>query len=191
MVIVLTPPYDLPAEARLLIALLDAGLNRLHLRKPHSSTADLAALLTEIPEHHHRRIVVHGHPELCGHFSLAGVHGATFPGAISCSLHALEELPRARDFEYVFLSPIFPSSSKPGYLPRFSLQQCQESLQSCPGTVMALGGVTPETAPRARQAGFSGVAAIGAVWGFPPALERLRELRAAWETPLDAEVASS
>lgn len=181
MVIVLSAPTFLTDEAYTISRLLDAGVYRLHMRKPGADAAQIAAILRSIPTHHHQRIVVHGHPELMQEFSIGGIHGAHIPHAHSCSLHALTELVHAQAYHYVFLSPIFPSISKKGYRPLFSLEECTGAVRRTQGTVIALGGVSPHTAPIARAAGFAGIAVLGAVWDAPEPVASYRAVCSAWE----------
>ncbi len=65
--------------------------------------------------------------------------------------------------DYVTLSPIFPSISKPGYGPALGLAAIREASARVP--VLALGGVTHETVAECLDAGATGVAVMGAVMG--------------------------
>ncbi len=83
---------------------------------------------------------------------------------IGVSAHNLDELRRAHDAEadYATLSPMFPSSSKPGYGPALGL----EALREAAGLglpILALGGVSVATARACLEAGASGVAVMGPV----------------------------
>ena len=83
---------------------------------------------------------------------------------IGVSAHSLEELRRAQQAEadYATLSPIFPSSSKPGYGPALGL----EALRDAAGLglpILALGGVTVATVRTCLEAGACGVAVMGTV----------------------------
>ena len=65
--------------------------------------------------------------------------------------------------DYVTLSPIFPSFGKPGYGPALGLAAVREVAARVP--VLALGGVTHETAAKCLDAGAVGVAVMGAIMG--------------------------
>ena len=65
--------------------------------------------------------------------------------------------------DYVTLSPIFPSISKPDYGPALGLAALREVAARQP--VLALGGVTHETVSQCLDAGAAGVAVMGAVMG--------------------------
>ncbi len=90
----------------------------------------------------------------------------------SRSCHDLATLREALGvYDLVFFGPVFPSLSKPGYGPKDV--QVGEALGALLYTrnanerrtaVIAIGGITAATAPRARALGFDGVAVLGAVW---------------------------
>jgi thiamine-phosphate pyrophosphorylase len=79
------------------------------------------------------------------------------------SCHNADELALAAEEGalYATLSPIFVSTSKPGYGPPLGV----EALRDTPLPVYALGGVTAENAKSCRVAGASGVAVMGDVMG--------------------------
>ena len=49
-IVVITPPHAVPREAATIRLLLDAGIDRVHIRKPEASREELCALLEAIPE---------------------------------------------------------------------------------------------------------------------------------------------
>lgn len=65
--------------------------------------------------------------------------------------------------DYVTLSPIFESESKPGYGPALGLAGLGEVAAWLPIPVLALGGVGPGNARDCIAAGAAGVAVMGAV----------------------------
>ena len=83
---------------------------------------------------------------------------------IGVSAHTHDELRRADEAgaDYATLSPIFPSSSKPGYGPALGLEALREAA-SFELPVLALGGVSVATARSCVNAGAHGVAVMGAV----------------------------
>ena len=189
--VLLTAPTAVPDEPRLLAELLALPQppHRLHLRKPDWPTAEVEALIQALPPEQRPRLVLHGHPELVRRYALGGLHltgraraalrqrPALLPGqSLSTSLHSLAEITQHRHYDYVFLSPIFDSISKAGYTSGFDLKTVQGFLQEQVARhgyrprVLALGGITAETLPLARQAGFTGAAILGAVWGCADAV---------------------
>ena len=101
----------------------------------------------------------------------------------SASLHTLAAIPPAGPpclYSYAFLSPIFDSISKQGYVAAFDAADLAAALgapREC--DLIALGGVTPATARAALGLGFDGVAVLGAVWEAADPV-------AAWEEVLQA-----
>ena len=92
----------------------------------------------------------------------------------SASLHSLEDVARvdAACFDYVFLSPIFDSISKAAHpAASFDSAALAATLAACSVPVLALGGVAPATAARARALGFRGAALLGCVWEGEPCEE--------------------
>jgi len=84
---------------------------------------------------------------------------------IGVSAHDLgeAEAAAATGADYVTLSPIFPSLSKPGHGAEPDLAALQAVSAALAVPVLALGGVTAERAEACGRAGASGIAVIGAV----------------------------
>lgn len=173
-------PYFFPNEHLLLTRLFQEGLQRLHIRKPGCSLVELQRLLQWIPAEYYPRIVLHDCFELACFYSLGGIHlnkrnnriPTGFRGTISCSCHSLQEVQDSRSYEYVFLSPIFPSISKEGYGSGFSMQTLQEAASAhiIHSKVIALGGMDMRTIPLIQSLPFGGVAILGALWGDRPSI---------------------
>lgn len=173
--IVITRPGFFDGEAEAINALLDAGLERLHIRKPGSTEAEVEALLQAIPEHHRCRIALHEHFDLAVRYRLGGIHlnrRCPFPptryeGRVSRSCHSLNELDQWRSVsDYLFLSPIFDSISKAGYRSAFTMDTLQTAALrgTIDGKVVALGGVDADNIRQLRDMGFGGAAVLGDVW---------------------------
>ena len=86
-------------------------------------------------------------------------------GLIGASAHSARE---ASDMvgsgaDYVTISPVFPTASKPGYGPAIGLDGLAEIVAQVPGPVIALGGINAANAPLCLSAGASGVAVMGEV----------------------------
>jgi thiamine-phosphate pyrophosphorylase len=93
----------------------------------------------------------------------------------------------ARDgCDYVTVSPVFPSSSKPGYGPPLGTAGLAELVavgRSVGVPVYALGGVDGATAAQARTAGATGIAVMGAVMSALDPEAVCRGLLDAWTRP--------
>ena len=69
MLIIITPPYSLPDEGRIVNRLFENGLHLLHLRKPGANRNTLERYIRDIRPCFRERIVLHNH------FELAEVYG--------------------------------------------------------------------------------------------------------------------
>jgi thiamine-phosphate diphosphorylase len=80
------------------------------------------------------------------------------------SCHSAAELARLTTEDYVTISPVFESASKPGYGPALGPAGLRDLCRRAGRPVLALGGVeTPERAAACVEAGAAGVAVMGAV----------------------------
>jgi len=78
--------------------------------------------------------------------------------------HSAAEVVRVTGLEYVTVSPVYPSGSKPGYGPALGLSTLRNWCAACAVPVLALGGIdAPARAAACVRAGASGVAVMGAV----------------------------
>lgn len=84
---------------------------------------------------------------------------------IGVSAHSLAEAQRAREegADYVTLSPIYLSESKPGYGPALGLAELRRVATALPIPVIALGGISAGNAMACLHAGAAGVAVMGTV----------------------------
>ena len=108
-VVLITQPKLKHNEAIFISKLFDAGLEKLHLRKPIHSALEISCLLDAIPEHCLPNIVMHRHPKLVADYGLAGYHFAdgekikSLSGTSSQSFHRLEDLLSINsELDYVF-----------------------------------------------------------------------------------------
>ncbi len=123
-------------------------------------------------------IMLHGDPRIALEAGLFGVHlptrgdvraarAALGPAAwVSASAHSFDEIltAAAAGADAVTLSPIFASTSKPGYGPAHGLEALAESARRSPIPIIALGGITDDSRLRAcLEAGAAGVAVMGVI----------------------------
>lgn len=158
-------------EADIITAILDNGWTKVHLRHPNATLADMHRLIEMIPQRLYPKLRLHGHFELLTEFNLGGVHLNSrcpdlpkfYTGSYSRSCHTLAETRLYADScDYITLSPIFPSVSKPGYGGNAFSDSELYSLPS--GKTVALGGVTPERINTLRKYPFAGYAVLGYLW---------------------------
>lgn len=177
--IIITTPYFFDKEATLLNSLFMEGMQHLHLRKPECARAELERLLDRISPEFYPRIVLHDHFELAAERHLGGIHlnrrnnlrPNEYNGSLSRSCHSLDEIKAMKSsFDYLFLSPIFPSISKEGYGNGFNLSELQAAKDIIDDKVIALGGICAQTLRQLKDIPFGGAAVLGALWGKQPSL---------------------
>lgn len=178
---VISPEQAVLDEIRWISALLDAGVTAYHLRKPSWTREELARFLRQVPAEARQRIVLHQHHELVVEWELAGYHFKDTESfdpnrssggpehTQSRSLHRIQDLAtRSRGWDYVFLSPVFPSISKSGYQSDWSDAELKTALERARADTSArfcaLGGVNRETAAMAQSIGFDAIVLHGALW---------------------------
>lgn len=172
--IAVTVPFCFHTEAELITAKLRSNeAHYVHIRKPGITEEEIEQLLTEIPEELHCRLCLHDGFSLARKYNVGGVHlnhrNSTPPdkwtGRISRSCHSIDDVKSCEGFNYVTLSPVYPSLSKPGYTGSLDLKKIKAYLSgphSVP--VVALGGITEDRINALRNMGFDGAAMLGDAW---------------------------
>lgn len=157
-----------------------AGAPWLALREkdlPDEELGELAQALKVQAEAHDARLSLAGTAEQAKSFGLTAVHlprdgdplaarsllGEEALIGLSAHDRAAAERAAAAGADYVTLSPIFESPSKPGYGPALGLTGLTEITEGLPIPVLALGGVSSESVAALMRAGAGGVAVMGAV----------------------------
>nr|WP_246463264.1 thiamine phosphate synthase [Nitrospirillum iridis] len=171
---------------QLLDRVFAAGCRWVSVREKDLASGDRLDLVRElrpIARHHGALLTVHG--DLTAAVLCDGVHlgaGGDVAAArarlgpqalIGISRHHPEEGLGGAD--YATLSPIYETSSKPGYGPALGPQ----ALSRLPGA-LALGGITPANALEVRVAGAAGLAVMGTVMRAADPGAVVRDLLAAW-----------
>ena len=131
ILIVISPEQSGEHESGFVSRMFEQGLDLFHLRKPYWEENQMEEYIRSIAPDFHNRIVIHDHFGLAGKYNLKGIHlherkrkqlANEKEKPISTSFHSMEELSNNNyPYEYVFLSPVFDSISKPGYKSRFDL----------------------------------------------------------------------
>jgi thiamine-phosphate pyrophosphorylase len=155
------------------------GCRWFSLREKDLPPAERRALLGTLVALGHRwgaTVTVHDDIDAAAMAEAGGVHlpsggspeaaRARLPGAlIGASAHSAEAasaLLRA-GADYVTVSPVFLTASKPGYGPALGLDGLARIVAHVAGPVIALGGVTAANATPCRAAGAHGIAVMGEV----------------------------
>jgi thiamine-phosphate pyrophosphorylase len=156
-----------------------AGCRWLSLREKDLPAPERRALLNALVGIGRRwkaTVTVHEDVEAAVMAGAGGVHlpsaghpdaaRARLPGGlIGASAHSAAEASAllGSGADYVTVSPVFITASKPGYGPAIGLDGLAEIAARVSGPVIALGGITVANAPLCLSAGASGVAVMGEV----------------------------
>ena len=173
----------LPFDAVILEA-LEAGCRWIMVREKKMATAELCPLLDSIvalSADFGAAVTVNSNYTAASLCKISGVHlpqrepvatvrrvvGAQM--LIGASTHSLAEAQTAiaEGANYVTMSPIFLTDSKPGYGPALGLENLRVMTQAIRAPVLALGGVTVDNAADCVRAGAAGVAVMGSVMRSP------------------------
>lgn len=183
--VVISSPNKFESELKLIPKLFDLGLETFHLRKPKFSYSSLNKYLKLFPKEYLSRVIIHSHHRLALKYNLKGVHITEKKKkkkiitavklkilkflkknlVVTSSFHSANDLLLdKKNYEYVFLSPVFQSISKQNYGTAFSEDILKKVLSKTHHKVMALGGINSGNIEKAKELGFSGVAVLGALW---------------------------
>ncbi|KOP37630.1 thiamine phosphate synthase [Flavobacterium sp. WLB] len=179
--IVITNPFFIEDEIRILHSLFEEGLSLLHLRKPDFSELEMAQFIHQIKIEFRDRIVLHNYHLLAEDFGISRIHfsekekkrihdfPARFPKPcrynFSTSTHSIEDFNSLEnDFDYAFLSPVFKSISKENYEPKIDLFEALKSRTNYKTKVIALGGIDSQNIQKTMKNGFDDIALLGTIW---------------------------
>ena len=188
----ISTPDEREGEIALVQSCFEAGLNCFHLRKPGWGPAQYDAYISAFSPEHRRLIQVHA--PLSESWEVRGRHLAEREWRdlsevqwkdlrknlrergqlLSVSLHHLDDKElMGAPIDYAFFSPVYDSISKQGYTASASVWEQMKAQQEKEFPLIALGGVRPEYYSELYEAGFSGVALLGAFWNAADAGEAL------------------
>lgn len=172
--VAITPPYFYPGEAEAIADhLRERRFDYIHIRKPDATATEVRRLIEAIGPTLRSRLSVHYHHTIAADLSCGGIHlssgeteiPAGWDRRISRSCHSIAELRQPICYDYLFLSPVFPSLSKPGY--RSSILSdplLPDALSASVSPIVALGGVTRSDFGLLASLGFKGAAMLGVAW---------------------------
>jgi len=172
-IILISKETAYPYEIEIINRLFFLGLENFHLRKKNFSIEDQEHFLNKIDKQYHNRIHIHQHYQHVHDFSLAGIHlksnvTCSKPTAYtkSKSCHSFKEIELyAKDYSYLFLSPIFDSISKHAYYSAFDVDSLKFFFTKTKiENIYALGGVNIDNVDEIKDLGFKGIALLGYIW---------------------------
>lgn len=153
-------------------AAVEAGARAVVLREkemPEVRRAELAELLRAVLAPVDGLLIIAGPRGEALHLSASDVFPARRPSLVGRSCHGLHEVRAAGEegCDYVTLSPVFATASKPGYGPALGLQGLAALAATAVPPVYALGGVHPPDVADCLAAGATGVAVMGPIMRTP------------------------
>ena len=161
---------------------------------PPDERRDLLAVLVQLGREYDATVMAHDDLAAVGVTGANGVHlpGGSDPaaarrqlpgGLIGVSVHSPAEAAAqlTAGADYVTLSPIFLTASKPGYGPAVGLGALAEAVRLAGGAVVALGGIDAGNIAACFGAGAAGIAAMGDIMRAVDPEAAVRRLLAAIE----------
>ncbi len=195
MIIAVTPEVSLPGETRLVTALLDAGLDRLHIRKPGYTAGALCRYVDRLATRHRERLVLHTCHDIAAYLGIRRLHvpearrltmlpETMLPDSVySTSVHSIEDFNSLEpSWSYALISPVFPSITKPGYGIGATVLGTLRRRQNRYVHMVALGGISVKGIALLKQEQVDGMALAGTLWQSAAPLTEWEKCRQAWNT---------
>ncbi len=178
-----TPGASLPLREAVAQA-VRAGVRLVQLREKQVPDADYLALardLRALTTAYGARLLINSRVDIAAAVDADGVHlprdasiddarRALGPNAlIGVSTHSAEELRRAEaeGADFVTLSPVFPTTSKPCATNTLGIERFAALVARATLPVYALGGIQPENAAGCLRAGAYGIAVVSSIMAAP------------------------
>lgn len=172
--------------------LLDSGITAIQLREKDLSDAErigLARPIAELCRNYEAKLFINTSTHIALEVGASGVHlpeSAAYVTEVKaqtadalyvgCSVHSLDAAQRrtAEGADFVIYSPIYPTTSKPGYGPAVGIEGLAAVVEGVKRPVFALGGITPARVAACLTAGAFGVAVMSGVMSSTSAGEQAR-----------------
>ncbi len=179
-----------------LIGAASAGANFFQIREKGSSPEEFARFVEHVVNilaGFPTTLVINDRADVALAVGADGVHrpGQGLPFAtlrrlmeyrlVGASCHSSQEVEAAaaEGADYMTLSPIFETSSKPGYGPALTPARLERACRAVAAPVYALGGVEPANVEDCLDAGAHGVAVMGGIMRAEDPFEATRQYRRA------------
>ncbi|SEN42341.1 thiamine-phosphate pyrophosphorylase [Flavobacterium sp. CF108] len=182
--VVISNPFAVTDEIKIIHSLFEEGLSLFHIRKPDFSELEMAQFIHQIKLEFRDRIILHSQHLLAKDFGINRIHFSekerkesnNLPArfqkpcrykyeSISTSTHSIEDFNSLEnDFDYAFLSPVFKSISKENYDPKTDLFEALKSRTNYKTKVIALGGINSQNIQKTMENGFDNIALLGTIW---------------------------
>lgn len=189
--------------AEVVVAAIDGGCRWILIREKDLADDALAALVRQIRDRtlcKNPVISVSGSADSAAVAGAAGVHlpqrlarageiksARTLLGPdalIGVSAHNRAEATAAQDHgaDYVSMSPVYLTDSKPGYGPALEPEGFRREAGDLAIPVLALGGISPSRLAAVKKAGAAGAAVMGSVMRAADPADAMRRLVDAWRS---------
>lgn len=189
MIVVITPEELVQNETEIINALFKEGLDLLHIRKPFINSEEMKDFIQNIHSEFHQQLVLHSHHDLAERFNISRFHFReidrqndlfkSFTGqTISTSVHDIKTFNElSEDWEYAFISPVFPSISKKGYGENSNILNEIKERNNSNVKLIALGGIHERNISEVFNSTVDGVALLGAIWESNEPLDIFKKCR--------------
>lgn len=189
MIIVITPEKMMENETEFINELFQEGLDLLHIRKPFINSEEMTDFIQKIDFEFHQRLVLHNHYELAKDFNISRFHFREIDrqndlyksfkqNIISTSVHDIKIFNELNeDWEYSFISPVFPSISKKGYGENSTILDDIKNRDNSNVKLIALGGINEKNINEVFENEVDGVALLGAIWKSDEPLNAFKRCR--------------
>ena len=97
---------------------------------------------------------------------------------LGVSINTFEQITEAEklDIDYLSLSPVFPTPTKPDTTPAFGIEGLKKARQKTKRPLITIGGVNKDNLREIIDAGMDGAAVVSAICSAPSPLRAAREL---------------
>jgi thiamine-phosphate pyrophosphorylase len=191
MIIVITHEDLISHEIDTINEMFRAGLDLLHIRKPFINDEEMKLLINGIDQGFHSKLVLHSHYEVGKLYAISRFHVREADringlyrlkieegNTISTSVHQIKDYNMlGNDWQYSFISPVFPSISKKGYGQDTKIMEDLTYRNNIYVKLIALGGIDENTIKKVFQAGADGAAFLGAIWNSSTPVDTFKKCR--------------
>jgi thiamine-phosphate pyrophosphorylase len=185
--IVISNPDEIMNEINIIHALFEEGMELFHIRKPDYSKNKMQSFISKIDSKYHSKLVLHHYHNLAEEFQINRLHFTererinpirvlNSDWVMSTATHNIETFNNLKnDFDYAFLSPIYPSISKENYVPTKNAFEEIKKRTNWHTKLIALGGISAENIEKTIHNGFDDIALLGTIWNSKNPIENFKK----------------
>ncbi len=189
MIVVITPEELVQNETEIINELFQGGLDLLHIRTPFINSEEMSEFIQKIDSDFHSQLVLHSHYDLAKEFDISRLHFREIDRQndlhqsfkdkiISTSVHDIETFNElGNEWEYAFVSPVFPSISKKGYGENATVLNDIIRRENSKVKLIALGGINDKNISEVFKSNVEGAALLGAIWDSEKPLNVFKKCR--------------